>query len=159
MTTIGTVTKHTIKRGETVISDGSGNQLSGTDNDTNTQSNIIYTAVSVINGVNITRTTTVYAKYPIYYGAADDWSAINVDANKAPAKMSPVGTYNIKIAKDGQSVFFNVPSGMTISKVTVSGFDMPLKTPVKRDVNGKEYNSYESANTYTAGTLTVVVVS
>ena len=159
VTTIGTVTKHTIKRGETVISDGSGNQLSGTDNDTNTQSNIIYTAVSVINGVNITRTTTVYAKYPIYYGAADDWSAINVDANKAPAKMSPVGTYNIKIAKDGQSVFFNVPSGMTISKVTVSGFDMPFKAPVKRDVNGKEYNSYESANTYTAGTLTVVVVS
>ena len=157
--TIGTVTKHTIKRGETVISDGSGNQLSGTDNDTNTQSNIIYTAVSVINGVNITRTTTVYAKYPIYYGAADDWSAINVDANKAPAKMSPVGTYNIKIAKDGQSVFFNVPSGMTISKATVSGFDMPFKAPVKRDVNGKEYNSYESANTYTAGTLTVVVVS
>ena len=159
VTTIGTVTKHTIKRGETLISDGSGNQLSGTDNDTNTQSNIIYTAVSVINGVNITRTTTVYAKYPIYYGAADDWSAINVDANKAPAKMSPVGTYNIKIAKDGQSVFFNVPSGMTISKVTVSGFDMPFKAQVKRDVNGKEYNSYESANTYTAGTLTVVVVS
>lgn len=159
VTTIGTVTKHTIKRGETVISDGSGNQLSGTDNDTNTQSDIIYTAVSVINGVNITRTTTVYAKYPIYYGAADDWSAINVDANKAPAKMSPGGTYNIKIAKDGQSVFFNVPSGMTISKATVSGFDMPFKAPVKRDVNGKEYNSYESANTYTAGTLTVVVVS
>lgn len=159
VTTIGTVTKHTIKRGETVISDGSGNQLSGTDNDTNTQSNIIYTAVSVINGVNITRTTTVYAKYPIYYGAADDWSAINVDANKAPAKMSPVGTYNINISKDGQSVFFNVPSGMTISKATVSGFDMPFKAPVKRDVNGKEYNSYESANTYTAGTLTVVVVS
>ena len=159
VTTIGTVTKHTIKRGETVISDGSGNQLSGTDNDTNTQSDIIYTAVSVINGVNITRTTTVYAKYPIYYGAADDWSAINVDANKAPAKMSPGGTYNIKIAKDGQSVFFNVPSGMTIRKATVSGFDMPFKAPVKRDVNGKEYNSYESANTYTAGTLTVVVVS
>ena len=159
VTTIGTVTKHTIKRGETVISDGSGSQLSGTDNDTNTQSDIIYTAVSVINGVNITRTTTVYAKYPIYYGAADDWSAINVDANKAPAKMSPVGTYNIKIANDGQSVFFNVPSGMTISKATVSGFDMPFKAPVKRDVNGKEYNSYESANTYTAGTLTVVVVS
>ena len=159
VTTIGTVTKHTIKRGETVISDGSGSQLSGTDNDTNTQSDIIYTAVSVINGVNITRTTTVYAKYPIYYGAADDWSAINVDENKAPAKMSPVGTYNIKIANDGQSVFFNVPSGMTISKATVSGFDMPFKAPVKRDVNGKEYNSYESANTHTAGTLTVVVVS
>ena len=159
VTTIGTVTKHTIKRGETVISEGSGNQLSGTDNDTNTQSNITYTAMSVINGVNITKTTTVYAKYPIYYGAADDWSAINVEANKAPAKMSPVGTYKINIAKDGQSVFFNVPSEMSINKATVSGFDMPFKDPVKQTVNGKEYKSYESANTYTAGTLTVVVVS
>jgi hypothetical protein len=48
---------------------------------------------------------------------------------------------------------------MSITKATVSGFDMPFKPYVSKTIDGKSYKSYESANTYTEGTLNVVIVS
>ena len=48
---------------------------------------------------------------------------------------------------------------MSITKVTVSGFDMPFKPYVSKTIDGKAYKSYESTNTYTTDTLDVVIVS
>jgi hypothetical protein len=101
----------------------------------------------------------VYVRYPIYFGAAATWDAINNDSHKASARTSPVGTYSITVSQNGHSVFFNVPSEMSITKATVSGFDMPFKPYVSKTIDGKSYKSYESANTYTEGTLNVVIVS
>jgi hypothetical protein len=159
ITTIGTISSHKILKGTTIISSGTGSNLSGSDPSTNTTNDITYTTESIINGVKVTKNSTVYVRYPIYFGAAATWDAINNDSHKAPARTSPVGTYSITVSQNGHSVFFNVPSEMSITKATVSGFDMPFKPYVSKTIDGKAYKSYESANTYIKGTLNVVIVS
>ena len=159
ITTIGTISSHKILKGSTEISSGTDQILNGSDPSTNTTTNIIYKTEAVINGVKVSKESTVYVRYPIYFGASATWDAINNDSHKAPAKTNPVGTYHINVSQNGYSVFFNVPSEMSITKVTVSGFDMPLKPYVSKTIDGKAYKSYESTNTYTIGTLDVVIVS
>lgn len=159
ITTIGTISSHKILKGSTTISSGTSSNLNGSDPSTNTTNDITYKTEAVINGIKISKESTVYVRYPIYFGAAATWNAINNDSHKASAKTSPVGTYNITVSQNGHSVFFNVPSEMSITKATVSGFDMPFKPYVSKTIDGKEYKSYESANTYTTGTFDVVIVS
>ena len=159
ITTVGTISSHKILKGTTIISSGTGPNLNGSDSNTNTTNDIIYTTESIINGVKITKNSTVYVRYPIYFGAAATWDVINNDSHKASARTTPVGSYNITVSQNGQSVFFNVPSEMSITKATVSGFDMPFKPYVSKTIDGKTYKSYESTNTYTKGTLNVVIVS
>ena len=159
ITTIGTISSHKILKGSTEISSGTSPNLNGSDPSTNTTTDITYTTEAVINGVKVSKELTVYVRYPIYFGAAATWDAINNDSHKAPAKTNPVGPYHINVSQNGYSVFFNVPSEMSITKVTVSGFDMPLKPYVSKTIDGKAYKSYASTNTYTIGTLDVVIVS
>ena len=159
ITTIGTISSHKILKGSTEISSGTSPNLNGSDPSTNTTTDITYTTEAVINGVKVSKELTVYVRYPIYFGAAATWDAINNDSHKAPAKTNPVGPYHINVSQNGYSVFFNVPSEMSITKVTVSGFDMPLKPYVSKTIDGKAYKSYESTNTYTIGRLDVVIVS
>ena len=159
ITTIGTISSHKILKGSTEISSGTSPNLKGSDPSTNTTTNIIYKTEAVINGVKVSKESTVYVRYPIYFGASATWDAINNDSHKAPAKTNPVGIYHINVSQNGYSVFFNVPSEMSITKVTVSGFDMPFKPYVSKTIDGKEYKSYESTNTYTTGAFDVVIES
>lgn len=159
ITTIGTISSHKILKGSTEISSRTSPNLNGSDPSTNTTTDITYTTEAVINGVKVSKESTVYVRYPIYFGAAATWDAINNDSHKAPAKTNPVWTYYINVSQNGYSVFFNVPSEMSITKVTVSGFDMPFKPYVSKTIDCKAYKSYESTNTYTTGTLDVVIVS
>ena len=159
ITTIGTISSHKILKGSTEISSGTDQILNGSDPNTNTTTDITYTTEAVINGVKVSKESTVYVRYPIYFGAAATWDAINNDSHKASARTNPIGTYHITVSQNGHSVFFNVPSEMSITKATVSGFDMPFKPYVSKTIDGKAYKSYESTNTYTIGTLDVVIVS
>ena len=159
ITTIGTISSHKILKGSTEISSGTDQILNGSDPSTNTTTDITYTTEAVINGVKVSKESTVYVRYPIYFGASATWDAINNDSHKAPAKTNPVGIYHINVSQNGYSVFFNVPSEMSITKVTVSGFDMPFKPYVSKTIDGKEYKSYESTNTYTTGAFDVVIES
>ena len=159
ISTIGIISSHKILKGSTEISSGTSPNLNGSDSSTNTTSDITYTTEAVINGGKVSKESTVYVRYPIYFGAAATWDAINNDSHKASARTNPIGTYHITVSNDGQSIFFNVPSEMSITKATVSGFDMPFKPYVSKTIDGKAYKSYESTNTYTIGTLDVVIVS
>jgi hypothetical protein len=108
-----------------------------------------------VNGVSKDTTRNISAVYPIYYGSGSTWSSATT---KYPtAKTSPAGTYSVTVASNGQHVFFLVPDGMTINKATMSGFDMPFKAPVAVTKGGVAYKSYESQNTYDAGTLSIVL--
>ena len=159
ISTIGIISSHKILKGSTEISSGTSPNLNGSDPNTNTTSDITYTTEAVINGVKVSKESTVYVRYPIYFGSAATWDAINNDSHKASARTNPIGTYHINVSQNGHSVFFNVPSEMSITKATVSGFDMPFKPYVSKTIDGKAYKSYESANTYNTGTLDVVIVS
>lgn len=159
ITTIGKISSHKILKGSTIINSGTSPNLNGSDPNTNTTNDITYKTEAVINGVKVSKESIVYVRYPIYFGAAAAWDVINNDSHKASARTNPIGTYHITVSNDGQSIFFNVPSEMSITRAAVSGFDMPFKPYVSKMIDGKAYKSYESANTYTTGTFDVVIVS
>ena len=73
------------------------------------------------------------------------------------AKTSPAGTYNVTVANDGEYIYFNVPSSMSISGATMGGFAFPLEAAQNKTIDGVSYKSYASSNTYDAGTLTIVI--
>ena len=116
---------------------------------------INFTAEAVIGSVKKTASFSVSLVNPMYVGAGAAYTDVVKDNHKQSARTSASGTYNVTVASNGQYVFFVVPSSMTINKVTLSGFDFPLLAADTTSKSG--YKIYKSANTYKAGTLTLVV--
>lgn len=143
--------------GGTIISqDGSGNgSYSTTVTDTTACS-----VTSVISGTTKTASATATAVYPMYFGSSanSSLSSDNVLAmTKQSIKSSPSGSYSVAVA-EGEYMWLCVPSTMTISKLTSSGFDVPMEAAVEVSVSGKTtYKCYRSSSTYVAGTVSIVV--
>ena len=116
---------------------------------------LTYTATAKIGDVTKTASTSIYVVNPKYVGAGSTYSDVVKDACKQAASTTASGTYSVTVSADGQYVFFVVPNTMTINKVTLSGFDFPLNTADTTSKSG--YKIYKSANTYKAGTLSLVV--
>lgn len=116
---------------------------------------LTYTAKAVIGDVEKTASVSISVVNPMYVGAGAAYADVVVEGCKQSARTSASGTYNVTVASNGQYVFFVVPSSMTINKVTLSGFDFPLLAADTTSKSG--YKIYKSANTYKAGTLTLVV--
>lgn len=116
---------------------------------------LTYTAKAVIGDVEKTASVSISVVNPMYVGAGAAYADVVTDDCKQSARTSASGTFNVTVASDGQYVFFVVPSSMTINKVTLSGFDFPLNAADTTSKSG--YKIYKSANTYKAGTLTLVV--
>lgn len=116
---------------------------------------LTYTAKAVIGDVTKTASVSINVVNPMYVGAGAAYADVVVAGCKQSARTSASGTYNVTVASNGQYVFFVVPSSMNINKVTLSGFDFPLLAADTTSKSG--YKIYKSANTYKAGTLTLVV--
>lgn len=154
-TTNKNATNIKIKKGVDVLSVGSGSSLSGTDTiNPSTAGNITYTAEFTISGLQRSTTRNVVAVYPIRIGSGATYTEGTV---LNTPKTSPAGTYNVIVSNNEDYVWFNVPSTMTINGATMSGFDFPLETPVDVTIGGVAYKSYQSSNTYDAGSLTIVI--
>lgn len=144
-----------IKKGSTEIATGSGTSLSGSDSITpSAAGNTQYTAEFTLGGLTKTTNKNVVAVYPIKYGAGDDYTDATTQAS---VRTTPAGTYNVTVPNDGDYVFFVVPATMTINRASMSGFDFPLQAPVDVTIGGVAYKSYQSSNTYDAGSLTIVI--
>jgi hypothetical protein len=144
-----------IKKGDTEIASGSGFSLSGFDAITPSEAgDTTYTAEFTIAELQKVTRKNVVAVYPVYYGAGQVYGAAQ---EKASARISPAGTYNVTVLHEGDSVFFIIPATMSINKATMSGFEFPLQAPVNVTVDGVAYKSYQSGNTYNVGTLTIVI--
>lgn len=144
-----------IKKGSTVIATGSGTTLSGSDTITPASAgNTTYTAEFAIGGISKTTSRSVAAVYPIRIGTGATY--VEGTALTTP-KASPAGTYQVTVANDGEHIYFNVPSTMSINGATMGGFVFPLDAPVNKTIDGVSYKSYASSNTYDAGTLTIVI--
>lgn len=114
----------------------------------------------IISGVTKTASASAKAVYPMYFGGntANIIASTDVLAmTKQAIKASPAGTYSVAVTK-GQYMWLCVPSGMTITKVTSSGFTVPMETAATVAVTGKgNYNCYRSSSTYVAGTVNIVI--
>lgn len=148
-------TSITIKKGDAVLTTGSGTSLSYSDSITpSAAGNTSYTAEFVVAGLNKTASKSVTAVYPIRIGTGSSY----VEGTAlSSAKTSPAGTYNVTVVNDGEYIYFNVPSSMSISGATMGGFAFPLEAAQNKTIDGVSYKSYASSNTYDAGTLTIVI--
>lgn len=145
----------TIKKGSTVLASGSGTSLSASDTITpDSAGNTAYTAEFTIGSIHKTSSRNVTAVYPIRIGTGTEY--VEGTPLTTP-KTSPAGTYNVTVANDGEYIFFNVPSSMTINGATMGGFAFPLEAAQSKTIGGVSYKSYRSSNTYDAGTLTIVI--
>ena len=148
-------TSITIKKGSTVLATGTGTSLSASDTITpSSAGNTSYTAEFTIGSIHKTSSKSVTAVYPIRIGTGTEY--VEGTPLTTP-KTSPAGTYNVTVANDGEYVYFNVPSTMTINGATMGGFAFPLESAQSKTIGGVSYKSYRSSNTYDAGTMTIVI--
>lgn len=112
---------------------------------------------------NIQKTATArvnayYPRYIVVDTVENVDSAAILAGTKMPISSGSGGNWPLKSAKPKSRVFFCVPSGFSINKVTLSGFAFPISGPTTVVVNGKgNYNVYKSVNTVDAGSWTLVV--
>lgn len=112
-------------------------------------------------GITKTSSVTINAYYPRYIvvGPRDSVdSAAILAGTKMPISGGAGGNWPLKSPSGGSSVFFCVPDGFNINKVTLSGFAFPISGPTTVAVNGKgNYKIYKSVNKVDAGSWTLVV--
>lgn len=112
---------------------------------------------NVMNGVTSTLTAEASTKVtfvdPIKFGFSDVKSGVDVNALAYEyVKASPNGTYTLRADANGY-MWLCVPSTMTINKVTMSGFGVPLEAPQTIG----SYKCYRSSNQLVAGSYTIVI--
>lgn len=73
---------------------------------------------------------------------------------KQPLKTSPSGTYTFNNPENGY-LWLCIPDNMTINKVTMSGFDVPVTELNEGGVPG--YRNFRSDNELVAGNYTIVI--
>lgn len=106
--------------------------------------------VTLQYGINKNVSSTVNAYYPMYFGSSADSTITDViQFTKQPIKSSPNGNYSLSV-QNNQYVWLCVPSNMRINKVTSSGFDVPMESPINV-VSKDTYKCYRSSNTFKAG--------
>ena len=111
---------------------------------------------AVKDGMTATETKTVQMVRAMYFGFSLYAAATSVDKNglvKQPIKISPVGTYTLTNSTDGCYLWLCVPDNMTINKVTLNGFDVPMEAAVTID----KYKYYRSSNRLTNKDYTFVI--
>lgn len=111
--------------------------------------------------MDITKTLTVNAYYPRYYGYSTsttiDSSGVLALTKQARSSSAAISNMTVNFATAGY-LWLCVPSGMTVSSVTSSGFGVPMNDPITVAVSGKgNYLCYRSTNEANAGSITYVV--
>lgn len=150
-----------LKRGTTVINSTPVSSLNITDVLNTTQSRTTYTLSITSKGVTKTASANVNAYYPMYFGHSSKTALESADVlglTKQAIKSSPNGTYNMSGIGQGDYVWLCVPSDFSITKVTSSGFGVPMKAPITVTVDGKgSYKCYRTSGAMKAGSFNFVI--
>lgn len=148
-----------IKRGTTVIDSTPIASVNIKDNLNGVTTS--YTLSITNKGVTKSVSANVVAYYPMYFGHSTKAALTGEDVlglTKQSIKASPNGTYNMTGIAEGEYVWLCVPSNFNISKVTSSGFGVPMAAPVMVDVEGKgSYKCYRTAGALKAGNFNFVI--
>ena len=93
----------------------------------------------------------------MYFGFAGSSISSFDDLAKQGLKTSPAGSYTLTNMANNY-MWLCVPDNMTIKKVTMSGFDVPMDAPVElTDNTYGVYNCYRSSNALVDGTYNIVI--
>lgn len=142
-----------LKSGDTIlVSDKTIKTLTESISDTKS-----YQVIANIVGISKSNNITIKAYYPIYYGSSSKDTLESSDilelTKNQQIKSNPAGNYSFNVS-DREYAWICVPEGMTINKITSSGFDVPFEKAIVVAVTNKgNYNCYRSSNTFVSGTF------
>lgn len=150
-----------VKRGTTVINSTPIASLNIKDTLNTEDGRTTYTLSITSKGVTKTATANVNAYYPMYFGHSAKAALTGEDVlglTKQAIKSSPNGTYNMTGIAEGEYVWLCVPSNFSITKVTSSGFGVPMAAAVTVTVEGKgSYKCYRTEGALKAGNFNFVI--
>ena len=150
-----------VKRGTTVINSTPIASLNIKDTLNTEDDRTTYTLSITSKGVTKTATANVNAYYPMYFGHSAKAALTGEDVlglTKQAIKSSPNGTYNMMGIAEGEYVWLCVPSNFSITKVTSSGFGVPMAAAVTVTVEGKgSYKCYRTEGALKAGNFNFVI--
>ena len=150
-----------IKRGTTVINSTPIASLNIKDTLNTEDDSTTYTLSITSKGVTKTATANVKAYYPMYFGHSAKAALTGEDVlglTKQAIKSSPNGTYNMTGIAEGEYVWLCVPSNFSITKVTSSGFGVPMAAAATVTVEGKgSYKCYRTEGALKAGNFNFVI--
>lgn len=121
---------------------------------------ISHTLSATYEDITGSATTKITVVLPMYFGfaAANAASGLQITSlGKQPLKTSPAGTYTLTNNTDGNYMWLCVPSTMTINKVTLNGFDVPMEAAQDAGTNLGDYKCYRSSNALVAQDFTFVI--
>lgn len=154
-----TVTSLTVKQGSNSVYSGTANPGSQKVS-VNTKGSTKYDLSATADGLTVTGSAVVNMVLPMYFGfaAATEASALNITSlGKQAIKTSPGGTYTLTNGTEGHYMWLCVPSTMTINKVTLNGFDVPMEADQGKSTALGAYKCYRSSNALQAQSFTIVV--
>lgn len=150
-----------VKRGTTVINSTPIASLNIKDTLNTEDDRTTYTLSITSKGVTKTATANVNAYYPMYFGHSAKAALTGEDVlglTKQAIKSSPNGTYNMTGIAEGEYVWLCVPSNFSITKVTSSGFGVPMAAADTVTVEGKgSYKCYRTEGALKAGNFNFVI--
>ena len=150
-----------VKRGTTVINSTPIASLNIKDTLNTEDDRTTYTLSITSKGVTKTATANVNAYYPMYFGHSAKAALTGEDVlglTKQAIKSSPNGTYNMTGIAKGEYVWLCVPSNFSITKVTSSGFGVPMAAAATVTVEGKgSYKCYRTEGALKAGNFNFVI--
>lgn len=150
-----------VKRGTTVINSTPIASLNIKDTLNTKADRTTYTLSITSKGVTKTATANVNAYYPMYFGHSAKAALTGEDVlglTKQAIKSSPNGTYNMTGIAEGEYVWLCVPSNFSITKVTSSGFGVPMAAAATVTVEGKgSYKCYRTEGALKAGNFNFVI--
>lgn len=150
-----------VKRGTTVINSTPIASLNIRDTLNTEDDRTTYTLSITSKGVTKTATANVNAYYPMYFGHSVKAALTGKDVlglTKQAIKSSPNGTYNMTGIAEGEYVWLCVPSNFSITKVTSSGFGVPMAAAATVTVEGKgSYKCYRTEGALKAGNFNFVI--
>ena len=151
----------TIKRANTTINSIPVANVNIKDTLNTVDDRTTYTLSITSKGVTKSATANVNAYYPMYFGHSSKNSIAGADVlgfTKQAIKSSPNGTYNMTGIAEGEYVWLCVPSNFNISKVTSSGFGVPMAAAITVEVEGKgSYKCYRTEGALKAGNFNFVI--
>lgn len=150
-----------VKRGTTVINSTPIASLNIKDTLNTKDDRTTYILSITSKGVTKTATANVNAYYPMYFGHSAKAALTGKDVlglTKQAIKSSPNGTYNMTGIAEGEYVWLCVPSNFSITKVTSSGFGVPMAAAATVTVEGKgSYKCYRTEGALKAGNFNFVI--
>ena len=122
--------------------------------------NTTYTVKAVYQGKTAQGSTSATFVAPMYFGfaAATEVASLEITSlGKQSIKTSPGGSYTLNNATTGHYLWLCVPSSMTISRVTSSGFDVPMEAAEDGSTPVDSYKCYRSSSPINEGAMSIVI--